>query len=552
MHEAAFRRSRGVNRLAALAVVLAVFGALLAAPPPARAAIFTVTNTNDSGIGSLRQAIINANDSPGADTIEFNIPATGTNTINLLSPLPNITGPVVINGETESDWVAATTSTPASIRIELNGASAGGTGLVFAAGSGGSTVRGLAINRFVTGIRIETNNVTVRGSIIGLRPDGVTDPGTMTVGILIDNGSNNTIGGTIATTRNVISGNDTYGVQITGGGATNNNVYGNYIGLSHTGDAAIGNGTTLTAGVFITGGASGNQIGEGSTNGRNIISGNPGAGVLINNNSGGNSVSGNYIGLDRAGATAIPNGVGVSVVNSPNTVIGGTARNIISGNSNDGIRISGATSTPTTIQNNYIGLDAAGAVARGNGGDGIDISDSPNNQIGSTNISLRNLISANSGNGIRIAGASAVNNIVQGNYIGTDLSGSLARGNVANGVLLIGIDSMTLGGTVAGAGNLISANGGAGVRLESNTQNVQIQGNTIGTNVNGSSALPNSVGVRLESSPDNIIGGTVQEARNIISGNTNQGVLINGTNSSGNVVRGNYIGTNGSGSAAIP
>lgn len=552
MHQAAFHRSRGVNRLAALALVLAVFGALLAAPPPARAAIFTVTNTNDSGIGSLRQAIIDANASPGADTINFNIPAAGTNTINLLSPLPPITDPVVINGETESDWVAATTSTPASIRIELNGASAGGTGLVFAAGSSGSTVRGLAINRFVTGIRIETNNVTVRGSIIGLRPDGVTDPGTMTVGILIDNGSGNTIGGTIAATRNIISGNDTYGVQITGGGATNNNVYGNYIGLSHTGNAAIGNGTTLTAGVFITGGASGNQIGEGSTNGRNIISGNPGAGVLITNNSGGNSVSGNYIGLDRTGAAAIPNGVGISVVNSPNTVIGGTARNIISGNTDDGIRISGAASTPTTIQNNYIGLDAAGAVARGNGGDGIDISDSPNNQIGSTNISLRNLISANAGNGIRIAGAGAVNNIVQGNYIGTDLSGLLARGNDANGVLLIGIDSMTLGGTVAGAGNLISANGGAGVRLESNTQNVQIQGNIIGTNINGSSALPNSVGVRLEGSPDNIIGGTVQEARNLISGNTNQGVLINGTNSSGNVVRGNYIGTNAGGSAAIP
>ncbi len=131
-------------------------------------ATYTVTNTNDSGAGSLRQAILDANANTGTDTIAFNIAGAGPHSIALSSALPNITDTVIIDGTTEPDYV----STPV---IELNGTSAGGsaTGLTLGTGSGGSTIRGLAINRFGSyGIDVSSDNNTITGNFIGTNTAG--------------------------------------------------------------------------------------------------------------------------------------------------------------------------------------------------------------------------------------------------------------------------------------------------------------------------------------------------------------------------------------------
>jgi hypothetical protein len=532
-------------------MVLAALGAMLLTPTPTRAATFTVTNVNNDGIGSFRQAILDANASAGADTITFNIAGAGTHTITPLTPLPAITGPVVIDAEGEAGWVAATTNAPASLRVEINGATAGGTGLLFSDTADNSTVRGLVINRFVTGIEIQANNVTIRGSIIGLGLNGSTDPGTMQTGVLISDGANNTIGGTVTSARNVVSGNDTYGVRIDGGAASGNRVYGNYIGVAADGATVVGNGTTTTAGIGILNSAAQNLIGAPSSAGRNVIGGNPGAGILIRGTlSGGNLIEGNYIGLDRAGTTAAPNGTGVFIDGAADNEIGGTgaARNVISGNTDDGVVINGFNASPTTVENNYIGTNAAGTGALGNGGDGIDIVNSPNNTIGGDGV--RNVISANGGNGIRLQG-DASNNTIQSNFIGVDFTGGIDLGNVEHGVALIGVSGLTLGGTTANAGNVISGNGMAGVYIANGSENVTVQGNLIGTNAGGSSAIANMRGVLVDESGNNQIGGTTSAARNIISGNTQQGVYLDGAGATENRVEGNYIGTNGAGSTAL-
>ncbi|HBE67073.1 MAG TPA: hypothetical protein DDW52_02890, partial [Planctomycetaceae bacterium] len=161
-------------------------------------ATYTVTNTNNGGAGSLRRAITDANSNSGTDTIEFNIPGGGVHTINLTSALPYINDTVIIDGTTESDF----SGTPL---IELNGASAGSStdGLTLDTGSGGSTIRGLIINRFGgDGIRIDTgsNNNTIVGNYIGVTASGNTAAGNGWAGVYLVSNSN-TIGGSTAADR---------------------------------------------------------------------------------------------------------------------------------------------------------------------------------------------------------------------------------------------------------------------------------------------------------------------------------------------------------------
>ena len=122
------------------------------------------------------------------------------------------------------------------------------------------------------------------------------------------------------------------------------------------------------------------------------------------------------------------------------------------------------------IRGNYIGLNAAGN-ALGNSESGIDIASGANgNTIGGITASARNVISANAVSGIDISDAGTNGNVILGNYIGTDAGGTLDRGNAGDGVHVFGGATGTvIGGSVAGAGNLISGNNAAGVRLESST-----------------------------------------------------------------------------------
>ncbi len=286
--------------LGVLFILLLVF-ALLAFPDAVRAASFNVTNTNDSGPGSLRQAILQANASPGTDTISFNIPGTGAHTIQPLSALPTITGPVVIDGYTQPG-ASPNTNPPgvgsnAVLMIELDGSIAGSdvNGLTITAGS--STIRGLVINRFNIGICLRSSGASgnlVQGNFIGTDATGTIALGNDANGVLIFiNASNNIIGGTNNEARNVISANDLAGIYISSG--SGNEVRGNYIGTDLNGTVALGNGTGIIIVESPNNTIGGTVAGEG-----NLISGNNGVGLAIGGTLAyGNLVQGNFDWGDR-------------------------------------------------------------------------------------------------------------------------------------------------------------------------------------------------------------------------------------------------------------
>ena len=194
---------------------------------------FTVTNTNDSGAGSLRQAILDANATTGADTINFAIPGTGAHTIAPDTELPQITDPVSINGYSQPGAQPNTRAvgSGAILEIELSGADAvSGAGLYITAAN--STIKGLVINRWTHGIIIGASNATgneVVGNYIGTDATGTKDLGNSADGVYIGEAPDNTIGGAAVAGRNVISGNSGNGIYVTGSGATGNRLLSNSI-----------------------------------------------------------------------------------------------------------------------------------------------------------------------------------------------------------------------------------------------------------------------------------------------------------------------------------
>jgi parallel beta-helix repeat protein len=334
-----------------------------------------------------------------------------------------------------------------------------------------------------------------------------------------------------------------HGIEIrTGGG---NVVEGNYIGTDFTGTEARSNSF---AGIEINGGSSNNRVGGPGILQGNLLSGNGIDGIRFQGDgSSGNLVEGNFLGTDVTGTEALGNGqYGVSMFggHANNNVIRG---NVISGNGLAGIGLFDGVSG-TRIEGNSIGTDASGTFALTNLFPGIYIVGSSNNVVGGGGVNSGNLISGNGGSGIWIDDARSVGNIIQGNYIGTDTTGTNELGNGAGGIYLTDASRTVIGGNTAQQGNLISGNVGAGISLfgPSDTEGGNIiEGNYIGTDVNGEEAIPNTGGgIYLSESMGNRIGGP--DAGNVISGNDGPGIAIllsDATGPSANRIESNLIGT---------
>jgi CSLREA domain-containing protein len=277
-----------------------------------------------------------------------------------------------------------------------------------------------------------------------------------------------------------------------------------------------------------------------------------GDGIEISAGSSNNLIAGNYIGRLTTSGTAAPLGTGndwegITIYGANNTIGGITAadRNVISGNADNGFWIEGPSATGNRIIGNYIGVAADGTTALANGESGIYfLGGANNNTVGGLAAAERNVISGNAFDGLAIDSS---NNIIQGNYIGVDATGAVARANGSNGIYIFGGSGNVIGGTAAGAGNVISANGGDGISIfGSTTTGTLVQGNSIGVAADGLSALGNAdSGVYIESSSNHTVGGATTGAGNIIANNSD-GVVIVGSGAAAirNRILGNSIYAN--------
>lgn len=402
---------------------------MLLAPQPSRAdVIYTVVDSGDSFHGecdvdcTLRDAINEANSNPGLDSIEFNIPGGGIQTISLSSNLPGLSDPVIIDGTSQPGFSG-------SPLIVLSGFDTDGVGVRFLVGSEGSTVRGLSVTHFPShGIQIETDDITVERNWIGLDGTGAA-AGNDGAGINVSEATSGLIGGDTASERNVISGNVGAGI-ILGGQAEGVTVSGNYIGLNSAGTAAISN----PGGIVIFG--NGNTIGGMTIGERNVIADTGGVNVSkIQINGFNNTVINNYIGTNATGTAGLGNGgSGVAIVAGSNNTIGvANAGNLISGNGT-GIRIEPG-ADENYIYANKIGTAANGISQLSNSSAGITVNAS-SIQIGDTDVVDGNIIAYSGTNGITVDDAASGvrinrNRIFSNSLLGIDLQ--------ATGVVALGL-----------------------------------------------------------------------------------------------------------------
>ncbi|MGB8167551.1 MAG: right-handed parallel beta-helix repeat-containing protein [Chthoniobacteraceae bacterium] len=623
-------------------------------------ATFTVTTTADSGTGSLRQAILSANAASGPDLIDFALDGEGPFVIQPLTALPAIKDIVTIDGYTQfgASKNTASVGTNAVLQIVLDGSlAAGADGLVLTgAGSGKSKITGLSIINFEkSGVVLESKDISVVGNFIGVDFDGMTSQGNHVAGVFVKSGTGHVIGTGAVADRNLISGNESAGVDVTAGSAT------------------------------ITG---------------NSIVRNPGAGIFIEGAlATGSTISGNWIGVEgdgNGGTRPAPNGIGIHIYNAANNTIGGNTsadRNWIAGNTGDGVLIDkqdqyftlgeydGFPSNPTntvtqaaftaaqvgegapfttlftsgqTITLNfdgsfdpgfpslffklwglnskqtgqqiasvtfdgvaqdvsqfelypvgalaeqsayfnvdpalltdghltvaiklgtlpasqkvgidyaqlYINRDAQNAIIGNtiggpdgpdtslkNGGAGVHVSYADRVTIGDGSASGANLISGNDGAGIYLQYGSG--SIVRGNVIGSTTARGLQATN-ATGVLIESSYGNVLGGSAAGDRNVISGNSGDGVEITAGASNNQLINNVIGTDLAGLAARPNGAnGVSILSGANYNYIGIAGDPGNVISGNLGAGILVSDSNTAGNQIVENFIGTSADGTSPL-
>jgi RHS repeat-associated protein len=515
----------------------------------------TVTSTNDDGPGSLRQAIIQANDAPGGANIVFSIspsdpgynasytgmigePASGAWVIQLDSPLQTIeneTGPITISGLPGDE--STTLSAP---EIVLDGSAAGSGAFGLILGSNACDVEGLGIVHFSSGGILITG--TADNRIVSNYIGENTGPSGLGSGILVTGGTfQNSI------ESNVIVDNSGAGIDFRGVGTNNNVVSGNRIGASADGTFAVPNSGP---GVLIEQGASQNLLDN------NVISGNANHGVYITGvGTDDNQLTNNMIGVQANGLSPLPNqGDGVFVRDyAHGTQIGGTDAdngnvdggdgNIISGNAQSGIETD-STASLTWIGYNTIGLQSTGLVALPNSLYGIFVHGGANEDDIENNI-----ISGNTLAGVFISGAGTDSNVLRGNFIGTTSDGIEALGNGDAGVSIAAGASDNLLDN-----NVISGNDSHGVYIsDTGTNDNQLTNNTIGEDVTGTFAIANQGdGVFVGGGASGTaIGGVTSASANIIGGNVQSGVEVAGTTILTQIAS-NLIGLSATGMSAIP
>jgi uncharacterized repeat protein (TIGR01451 family) len=535
--------------------------------PPANT--FIVTNTSDTVIpvgpeytgpaGSLRKALYDASQATGASSIVFNIPTTdpGYNAATgtfLIQPLSEA-GPGALN-----DFAL----NPINATVILDG----------------YTQPGASPNTLANGdnakilIQIDGGKATTPGGS-GLTP--FDDVGSVYRGMVFTGWTNPAIStGSSGSTASGAEGLEANGVQ--------DFIEGNFFGTDTTGKVAVPN----RIGIFADNGpgfgstAGGNIIGGTTPQARNILSGNNNSGVLFLSTAFEAQLQGNFIGLDITGTAIVSNpqeadrsnsfdGTGL---NGATITIGGTlpgTANVIAGNGTN-VDINdlteGGQAADSIVQGNLIGTDATGKIAIPNQGYGVSILHNPTDMlIGGTAPAARNIISGN------LAGVyifdNSFNNNVQGNYIGVDITGAKALGNVNQGFITgatasdeIPAGYTTIGGSVAGAGNVIAGNAADGIQISGTSTSQSypnpqvgntIQGNFIGTDATGKTSIPNGGnGIDLLSSAtNNIIGGSAPGSGNLIAHNAQNGVLIDPGTGTGNNTVANIIQSNGSAGVRI-
>ena len=386
--------------------------------------------------------------------------------------------------------------------VEIGGSAAGTFNII-----AGNTNDGVFI---ATSSGSETTAGTVVASnFIGTNPADSTSIPNGTNGVTLLEAPGVTVGGTSAVARNFISANTGTGVAVIGSHSTGAVIVGNFIGTTFAGIGPLPN----SMGVQVQD-APGVTIGGTNPNAFNVISGNTIEGISIAETTpgatSGTTILNNLIGTDVTGTTAVGNFYGIGLLSTTNVTVGGTtasARNIISGNGFTGIQVYGADSNGAQIIGNYIGTSVSGTGAVPNV-TGITVQAGTTTTIGGTVAGATNVISGNSSDGILVGGSSPTATTIAGNLIGTRPDGTTALPNGDHGVSVQNSIGVTIGGTAAGARNVISGNALGGVALTGTSQ-AAILGNSIfgndglGIDLGTAGVTPNDTGDG-DSGPNNL------------------------------------------------
>jgi parallel beta-helix repeat protein len=522
----------------------------------------TVTSLSDTGAGSLRAAINSANAAPAGNSTLIRFWVNGT--ITLSSPLPAIVRKVTIDATSAPTHVSGG---PPVVALDCNRH----PGLLFAAGSAGSQLLGVAVDDANgNGVTLDAGQVTLDDNYIGLNLAGAAAPNRGN-GVYVSAASaRNFIGlngsrasGVVA---NVISGNRRSGIVLAG--SSWNTVVANRIGTNAAGTWAIAN---RGDGIRITGRSRGNEIGgtaftdtvTGKVNNPtgskgtvtpvfvvpplgNLISGNRGNGVMIDAGSMGNVLNGNFIGTTASGDGALGNaGNGVWIDRAPGNSLVGCKfvnnpfvyYNVISGNRENGLRVT--SSDNVTVQGNFFGAGANNTAIVKNRLDGILVDGtSVNTQVGGV-IPLGNVSAGNGRNGIEVTGKSR--GFVTFNTFGGLLAFKGAAPNGNDGLLIT-----STGGSNLARTNVFSGNRRNGIELARNASGVTVDPDIVGLNTKGNGVLPNGGdGLLIDGTAhNNTVGGTLRSVipQNTFSGNKGYGVVIRGR-AHNNSVFGSFIGT---------